>query len=77
MNKENNKITTIKLEEETKSRLDKLKVHDKESYNQVIKKMLFVLNTLRKNSKVAEGILNNIDEARTKIHSLESQENSA
>jgi len=77
MNKENNKITTIKLEEETKSRLDKLKVHDKESYNQVIKKMLFILNALRKNSKVAEGILNNIDEARTKIHSLESQENSA
>ena len=76
MNKENNKITTIKLEEETKSRLDKLKVHDKESYNNVIKKMLFILNALRKNSKVAEGILNNIDEARTKIQTLENQEKS-
>lgn len=75
MSKENKKITTIKLEEETKSRLDKLKVHEKESYNQVIKKMLFILNALRKNSKVAEGILNNIDEARTKIHSLDNQEN--
>jgi predicted DNA-binding protein len=76
MNKQNNKITTIKLEEETKSRLDKLKVHDKESYNNVIKKMLFILNALRKNSKVAEGILNNIDEARTKIQTLENQEKS-
>ncbi|MBM3234428.1 hypothetical protein FJZ19_05035 [Candidatus Pacearchaeota archaeon] len=75
MNKENTKITTIKLEEETKSRLDKLKVHNKESYNQVLKKMLFILNALRKNSKVAEGILNNIDEARAKIHAITEEKN--
>lgn len=54
-------ITTIKLKIETKTRLDHLKEFEKESYDEIIKKVLFILNNLRSNSEVAAGILRNID----------------
>ena len=41
---ENTKITTIKLAKETKSRLDSLKEHKRESYEEVIEKILGILN---------------------------------
>ena len=59
--KENKKITTIKLEQETKSRLDKLKEHEKESYNQVLKKILYILNTFRKNPETGKRMIDDID----------------
>lgn len=33
-------ITTIQVEENTKNNLDKLKIHERESYNEVIRRML-------------------------------------
>ena len=54
-------ITTIKIERATKSRLDKLKEDKGESYNGLIKKMLYVLNVVRKNPDSARKILNKID----------------
>lgn len=55
------KITTIKIERETKARLDKLKEHERESYNQVIKKILYILNLVRKNPLLGNRVLSNID----------------
>jgi hypothetical protein len=55
------KITTIKLEKETKARLDKLKEHEKESYNQVIKKILYILNLIRRDPLLGNKLLDNID----------------
>ena len=68
--KEKGKITTIKLEYETKERLDRLKEHEKESYNQVIKKMLHLLNIFRKNPEQGNKILRAIDTAikRKKVY---------
>lgn len=60
-NKENNKITTVKLKRDTKTRLDHLKEFERESYDEVMQKMLFILNSLRNNPEVAQGILKNID----------------
>ena len=56
-----NSITTIKLQKETKSRLDKLKEHNKESYEEILRKMLYILNTLRKKPELAQKILMNIN----------------
>ena len=39
-------ITTIKLEKETKKRLDKLKVHKRESYDDVLQKILGISKCL-------------------------------
>ena len=55
------KITTIKIKTETKDRLDHLKEFERESYDELVKKMLFILNNLRSNPEVAQGILRNID----------------
>lgn len=56
-------ITTIKINSEIKSRLDNLKEHEKESYNETIKKMLNLLNIFKKSPALANRILSNIDRA--------------
>jgi hypothetical protein len=58
---EENKITTIKIQKQTKSRLDKLKEHERETYEQILRKMLFILNTTRKNPESATKIIKRID----------------
>ncbi len=40
-------ITTIKLSKKTKTRLDHLKVYKHETYEEIIEKMLELLNTAR------------------------------
>jgi len=61
------KITTIKLMEETKSRVEKLKEHKKESYDDILKKILYVLNVLRDEPEKARRILEKISEVRQKM----------
>ncbi len=55
------KITTLKVHKDTKERLDKLKEHEKETYEQVLRKILFILNTSRKNPEKAQKIMSKID----------------
>lgn len=76
-------ITTIKLEKETKERLSRLKEHEKESFEQVIKKILHILNVCKKNPIAANKMIHNIDflikkkQAESKeIQESEEQENS-
>lgn len=42
-----NEITTIKLSKKTKQRLDKLKVYKRESYEEIVQKILDILNICR------------------------------
>jgi len=55
------KITTIKVWEKTKLRLNRLKEFDLESYEQVLRKMLYILNMCRKNPEKAKRFLEKID----------------
>jgi len=57
-------VTTIKLSKETKERLDKLKVYKRESYEEILQKMLEILNTARTNPEAARAKLIGIDKAR-------------
>jgi hypothetical protein len=57
-------ITTIKLDKETKSRLDKLKVHPKESYDEILQKILYILNLCKSGSSEARSRLLAIDKAK-------------
>jgi len=68
------KITTIKLAEETKKRLEKLREHKGESYDDILRKILFVLNTARDDPQKAKGILERIDEIRKRIAEEKRQE---
>ena len=61
---DNNKITTIKVGIETKARLDKLRVYHKESYDEVIQKILYILNLCKSGSSEARARLLAIDKAK-------------
>lgn len=54
------KITTIKLENATKARLDKLKEYERETYDEVINKVLNIINISIKNPVAGARIFNNI-----------------
>jgi hypothetical protein len=41
------KITTIKLEKETKARIDKFRVYRRETYDEILQKLLEILNLCR------------------------------
>ena len=56
-----NNTTTIKINRETKQRLDKLKEHGRETYEQILRKILFILNIIKKNPEKAQKILNRVD----------------
>jgi len=58
-------ITTIKLQKSTKIRLDKLKLHKRQSYDEAIQHILEIMNICRVNPERARSKLAEID----KIHS--------
>lgn len=73
-------ITTLKIKKETKQRLDKLKEHERETYDQIIRKLLFILNISKKNPEKAKNFMNKIDRAvksknqYTEVSSKENKE---
>jgi len=54
-------ITTIKIHKGTKDRLDRLKEHPRESYEEVLRKVLFILNLSKKNPEKAQLAFKKID----------------
>jgi predicted DNA-binding protein len=67
-------ITTIKLGRETKERLDKLRESRSESYDDILKKILYVLNTTRDDPVKAKRILERISELRERMIDASKQE---
>jgi integrase len=55
------KVTTIKVYGETKDRLDRLKEHHRESYDEVLRKVFYIFNSLRKDPEKAGRVLRKID----------------
>ncbi len=65
--------TTIKVSRNTKQRLDNLKEHERETYEQVIKKILYILNLVRKDSLLGNKALSNIDKNIKRAKSYNKQ----
>ncbi|MGK0209040.1 MAG: hypothetical protein ACI83O_000303 [Patescibacteria group bacterium] len=65
-------ITTIKINKGTKERLDKLRENRSESYDDLLKKILYVLNTTRDDPIKAKRFLERISEMRERM--LDSEE---
>ena len=57
-------ITTIKLSKETKKRLNKLKTHNRESYEEILKKILNILNICKNNPLKAKEKLLDIEKIK-------------
>ena len=68
------KITTIKLLEETKLRIEKLREHKRESYDDILRKILYVLNAARDSPEKAKRILERISDLRTRMLEEEKQQ---
>lgn len=66
MNQEN-KITTIKLNKDTKERLDNLKEYKRESYEEIIEKILEILNVCKVNPIRARAKLLKIDRQHKEV----------
>jgi hypothetical protein len=69
--KKDNNITTLKLEKETKERLEKLREHKRETYDDIIRKIMYVLNTVRDEPAKAKAVLEFIDEKRKRMFETE------
>lgn len=68
------KPTTLKLQKETKIRLEKLRENQRETYDDIIRKILFILSTTREDPEKAKRILERIDEIRKRMFELKQQE---
>ena len=58
---EKERITTIKMQNQTKERLNKLRVHPKDSYDEIVKRMLGILNVCRRDPDQAQETLEKLE----------------
>ena len=61
--------TTIKIHQDTKIGLDKFREYKNESYDEVIKKMLFILKNVEENPKLSTETLKAVSAASERITS--------
>lgn len=59
-----NKITTIKITKKTKSRIDNIKVYPRETYEEIMQRILEILNLSRNNPERAQARLISIEKER-------------
>ena len=64
MNEIDSQITTIKLSKKTKERLLKLKVYKNETFEEILEKMLNLLNLCKQNPDRAKQTLNSFEVQR-------------
>jgi len=68
--------TTIKLNRETKGRLDKLKSYRRETYDDILQKILEILNFYRNHPEKAKSKLMQIDKENASLKRPKSYKNS-
>lgn len=59
--------TTIKIHQETKSELDLFREHKNESYDEVIKKVVYIARLAKTNPKLSKEVISDIEKARKRI----------
>ena len=62
-------ITTIKLQEETKYQLDKLREYKNESYDELINKIIYIVRNIKKQPELSKEAVESIEKARKRIKS--------
>ncbi|MBT3405950.1 hypothetical protein HN419_02160 [Candidatus Woesearchaeota archaeon] len=60
-------VTTIKLHTETKQELDSFREYKNESYDEVIKKVVYIAKTVKTKPKLAKETVDAIEAARKRI----------
>lgn len=60
-------VTTVKLYEDTKNQLNQFREYKNESYDELIKKMVFILSNLKKQPRLSSDAIKSIEKARERI----------
>lgn len=60
-------ITTIKLEQGTKCSLDEFRESKNESYDEILKKLVYIVKSVKKNPQLSQKTIKDIEEARIRI----------
>ena len=60
-------ITTIKLTKKTKERIDKLRVHKRETYEEILQSILGILSIARTNPQRAQARLISIEKQKRRM----------
>jgi predicted transcriptional regulator len=59
--------TTIKIQRDTKSQIDQFREYKNESYDEVIKKLIFIVKNLKKEPELSKETIKAIEAARERI----------
>ena len=59
--------TTIKIYENTKQQLDQFREYKNESYDEVIKKMVFIIDSFKKKPELSQETILAIEKARERL----------
>ncbi len=59
--------TTIKLHDKTKIELDNFRQYKNESYDELVRKLIYFAKTCRKNPKISQQAIKDIEGARKQI----------
>ena len=59
--------TTLKIHKDTKTQLDRFREYKNESYDEVIKKVIFIANNLKKEPELSKETVEAIERARARI----------
>lgn len=62
-----NTITTIKVYQKTKVNLERFKEHRRESYDDVLKKLLYLVNLIRQDPELGKKLLEEIELTKKKL----------
>ncbi len=60
-------VTTIKLHLDTKEELDKFREYKNESYDEVVRKVIFIAENVKEDPKLSKSTLEAIENARKRI----------
>jgi predicted transcriptional regulator len=61
--------TTIKLHTETKHALDQFREYKNESYDEVIRKLIYIINNIKSQPELSKEAISAIEKARKRIRS--------
>lgn len=59
--------TTIKIHKETKAEIDQFREYKNESYDEVLKKLIYIVKNIRKKPELSKETIKAIEQARERI----------
>ena len=59
--------TTIKIHQDTKAEIDQFREYRNESYDEVIKKLIFIVKSIKKDPELSKETINAIEQARKRM----------